>query len=229
MFVFLFFFFFQAEDGIRDLVRSRGLGDVYKRQGINAEYGGLRPANMSRDLQVRQHIRRAGDDAGVRNAVTPAKSQCCHKLRKVYRGLTKRKYRSPLVTPAACLVQLVRSRTALLNAPRTACRSAPGAPGRNSPSSPTYETNCTRLVTHPKSHLTVFLRRRLHVKGTVGHAPLAVPLRCGAHSGQVGGGETRRWRVKKIFRCLCQYRARCASSKQKYEGKCTISERSPTL
>ena len=26
------FFFFQAEDGIRYLVRSRGLGDVYKRQ-----------------------------------------------------------------------------------------------------------------------------------------------------------------------------------------------------
>ena len=35
MFIFLFLlycFFFQAEDGIRDLVRSRGLGDVYKRQ-----------------------------------------------------------------------------------------------------------------------------------------------------------------------------------------------------
>ena len=31
-FFFLFFFLFQAEDGIRDLVRSRGLGDVYKRQ-----------------------------------------------------------------------------------------------------------------------------------------------------------------------------------------------------
>ena len=29
-----FVFFFQAEDGIRDLVRSRGLGDVYKRQAI---------------------------------------------------------------------------------------------------------------------------------------------------------------------------------------------------
>ena len=28
-------FFFQAEDGIRDLVRSRGLGDVYKRQGLH--------------------------------------------------------------------------------------------------------------------------------------------------------------------------------------------------
>ena len=32
-------FFFQAEDGIRDLVRSRGLGDVYKRQKV-AEYRG---------------------------------------------------------------------------------------------------------------------------------------------------------------------------------------------
>ena len=29
---FFIMFFFQAEDGIRDLVRSRGLGDVYKRQ-----------------------------------------------------------------------------------------------------------------------------------------------------------------------------------------------------
>ena len=27
-------FFVQAEDGIRDLVRSRGLGDVYKRQSL---------------------------------------------------------------------------------------------------------------------------------------------------------------------------------------------------
>ncbi len=27
-----YLFFFQAEDGIRDLVLSRGLGDVYKRQ-----------------------------------------------------------------------------------------------------------------------------------------------------------------------------------------------------
>ena len=31
------FFFFQAEDGIRDLVRSRGLGDVYKRQALIIE------------------------------------------------------------------------------------------------------------------------------------------------------------------------------------------------
>eukprot|EP00658_Telonema_sp_P-2_P032002 TRINITY_DN23815_c0_g1_i2.p1 TRINITY_DN23815_c0_g1~~TRINITY_DN23815_c0_g1_i2.p1 ORF type:complete len:175 (+),score=42.56 TRINITY_DN23815_c0_g1_i2:64-588(+) len=30
-----FFFFFQAEDGIRDAQESRGLGDVYKRQVLN--------------------------------------------------------------------------------------------------------------------------------------------------------------------------------------------------
>ena len=37
-----FVLFFQAEDGIRDLVRSRGLGDVYKRQlvaGLAARFG----------------------------------------------------------------------------------------------------------------------------------------------------------------------------------------------
>ena len=31
-------FFCQAEDGIRDLVRSRGLGDVYKRQSIETRH-----------------------------------------------------------------------------------------------------------------------------------------------------------------------------------------------
>ena len=35
------FFFFQAEDGIRDLVRSRGLGDVYKRQARKCRRIGL--------------------------------------------------------------------------------------------------------------------------------------------------------------------------------------------
>ena len=36
------FFFFQAEDGIRALVRSRGLGDVYKRQvPTDAEAAGV--------------------------------------------------------------------------------------------------------------------------------------------------------------------------------------------
>ena len=39
-------FCFQAEDGIRDLVRSRGLGDVYKRQGVGAcGHGGSEVSN----------------------------------------------------------------------------------------------------------------------------------------------------------------------------------------
>ncbi len=43
-------FFFQAEDGIRDLVRSRGLGDVYKRQindTIYATWGDTRDGNLN--------------------------------------------------------------------------------------------------------------------------------------------------------------------------------------
>ena len=64
-------FFFQAEDGIRDLVRSRGLGDVYKRQAEALErelpelldtlaedgqlsqllHGGLRPHRLAPRLE----------------------------------------------------------------------------------------------------------------------------------------------------------------------------------
>ncbi len=34
-----YIFFFQAEDGIRDVERSRGLGDVYKRQTTGVSPG----------------------------------------------------------------------------------------------------------------------------------------------------------------------------------------------
>eukprot|EP00658_Telonema_sp_P-2_P084728 TRINITY_DN9489_c0_g1_i4.p1 TRINITY_DN9489_c0_g1~~TRINITY_DN9489_c0_g1_i4.p1 ORF type:complete len:285 (-),score=98.81 TRINITY_DN9489_c0_g1_i4:330-1184(-) len=37
LYFFHLFFFFQAEDGIRDAQESRGLGDVYKRQAVVAE------------------------------------------------------------------------------------------------------------------------------------------------------------------------------------------------
>ena len=39
---FFFVFFFEAEDVIRDLVRSRGLGEVYKSQGATG-CGHLQP------------------------------------------------------------------------------------------------------------------------------------------------------------------------------------------
>ena len=38
VFFFVCFFVFQAEDGIRYLVRSRGLGDVYKRQILSLRW-----------------------------------------------------------------------------------------------------------------------------------------------------------------------------------------------
>ena len=46
--VVVYCFFCQAEDGIRDLVRSRGLGDVYKRQGPDGPSG--RSTNTGRDV-----------------------------------------------------------------------------------------------------------------------------------------------------------------------------------
>ena len=46
-------FFFQAEDGIRDLVRSRGLGDVYKRQVSFIPLGGIE--DVTRNLYVYEY------------------------------------------------------------------------------------------------------------------------------------------------------------------------------
>ena len=51
------FFFFQAEDGIRDAQESRGLGDVYKRQIINPKNDCLGfdvklPANRNKILYI---------------------------------------------------------------------------------------------------------------------------------------------------------------------------------
>ncbi len=43
-----FFFFFQAEDGIRDTDRSRGLGDVYKRQ----DYQGISVVLIEHKMDV---------------------------------------------------------------------------------------------------------------------------------------------------------------------------------
>ena len=47
------FFFFQAEDGIRDLVRSRGLGDVYKRQPYAIDF--MNPAPDMDIYSLTQH------------------------------------------------------------------------------------------------------------------------------------------------------------------------------
>ena len=55
--------FFQAEDGIRDQPRSRGLGDVYKRQG-----------SASRILKRSAHITVVVEPKEARQARKKAKS-----------------------------------------------------------------------------------------------------------------------------------------------------------
>ena len=57
----MIFFFFQAEDSIRDLVRSRGLGDVYKRQ----TQAGLEP-------ETSPHLRREDDTVDLLIFLSPA-------------------------------------------------------------------------------------------------------------------------------------------------------------
>ena len=57
-------FFFQAEDGIRDLVRSRGLGDVYKRQVGDPDDGG-----------AAGRFDQSGDDEGFRAGAVGAAAQ----------------------------------------------------------------------------------------------------------------------------------------------------------
>ena len=48
---------FQAEDGIRDLVRSRGLGDVYKRQDLDRSSGFQPHFGLDRHLAAVPHGR----------------------------------------------------------------------------------------------------------------------------------------------------------------------------
>ena len=60
-FFFAYFFFFQAEDGIRDLVRSRGLGDVYKRQPQERH---LKVLLIEDDVQTASYVARGLRELG---------------------------------------------------------------------------------------------------------------------------------------------------------------------
>ena len=57
-------FVFQAEDGIRDLVRSRGLGDVYKRQDRH-----LAVLVVHRAANLRERADRVGRGAAEKTGV----------------------------------------------------------------------------------------------------------------------------------------------------------------
>ena len=67
MFLYIILVFFQAEDGIRDLVRSRGLGDVYKRQ----------PRHVARVRRSGPGERRGCRDGGVPGEREPLALDAC--------------------------------------------------------------------------------------------------------------------------------------------------------
>ena len=55
----VYFFFFKGEDGIRDLVRSRGLGDVYKRQlqrDVDQRVGDRGDARLAQERDQLGHV-----------------------------------------------------------------------------------------------------------------------------------------------------------------------------
>ena len=58
-------FLFQAEDGIRDLVRSRGLGDVYKRQVKSCLVGASIPGSGGGVVPPAAAARPPGAAAGM--------------------------------------------------------------------------------------------------------------------------------------------------------------------
>ena len=73
-----FFFFFQAEDGIRDLVRSRGLGDVYKRQVLRGveifiPLEGLIDLEVERQKIQKEITRLEGSLAGIEKKLSNEK------------------------------------------------------------------------------------------------------------------------------------------------------------
>ena len=67
-FLFLsFFFFFQAEDGIRDFCLSRGLGDVYKRQALDEENRDLLLLIMQEQMKDKGILFVSHDVAALKN------------------------------------------------------------------------------------------------------------------------------------------------------------------
>ena len=100
-------FFFQAEDGIRDLVRSRGLGDVYKRQAPdnrttpivdfqdNDTWFGIEDAGQTSQWQASTCLLYTSDAADERSSVDLGGRRIIKKKKQIQRiGVcdTKQKY-----------------------------------------------------------------------------------------------------------------------------------------
>ena len=95
-FLFLFFFFFQAEDGIRDFCLSRGLGDVYKRQDFggrpwlvwDAEFNREKIGEMPTEMFL--HFFKSLSDAAKMNLNVKAEGQNeHHKIEGIFKALAR--------------------------------------------------------------------------------------------------------------------------------------------
>ena len=84
---FVVVFFFQAEDGIRDLVRSRGLGDVYKRQAWPRDLitDGIVRIRFARRTRDRVRMRRIGIEQGANVGLRRQVSIRCIPIRRATR------------------------------------------------------------------------------------------------------------------------------------------------
>eukprot|EP00658_Telonema_sp_P-2_P069793 TRINITY_DN59192_c0_g1_i1.p1 TRINITY_DN59192_c0_g1~~TRINITY_DN59192_c0_g1_i1.p1 ORF type:complete len:111 (-),score=11.64 TRINITY_DN59192_c0_g1_i1:56-388(-) len=86
--LFFLFFFFQAEDGIRDAQESRGLGDVYKRQSSSKLCGGrsgFHKSGSAERVQLDRGLSQTERDPPHRfrpnpnpNLRSPALTRCTH-------------------------------------------------------------------------------------------------------------------------------------------------------
>ena len=91
-------FFFEAEDGIRDLVRSRGLGDVYKRQTFTSD----REENDRIRAEIAA-IGRLNPTTGRRNKIAQLRAQLPPMLRDDVQCVTTVSY-THLTLPTSDLV-----------------------------------------------------------------------------------------------------------------------------
>jgi len=91
-------FFFQAEDGIRVLVRSRGLGDVYKRQGDTLRVNVRIVEGSTERVQAFEGVCIGRKNRGIHSSFTVRKLSHGEGVERTF----------PLYSPRLASIELVR-------------------------------------------------------------------------------------------------------------------------
>eukprot|EP00825_Cyclidium_porcatum_P040840 TRINITY_DN5251_c0_g1_i2.p2 TRINITY_DN5251_c0_g1~~TRINITY_DN5251_c0_g1_i2.p2 ORF type:complete len:151 (+),score=14.53 TRINITY_DN5251_c0_g1_i2:57-509(+) len=103
-----FFFFFQAEDGIRDHAQSRGLGDVYKRQGSVPRVPSIGLMNSVQGTRSLQSGRFTYSDicGSMLACNSPQLNAACHVLHRFLAPRHPPVSYTHLTLPTICSVQI---------------------------------------------------------------------------------------------------------------------------